>query len=202
MFIFEGSSSFINRKKNNVSPFCKKIYNVEQSEQNKNHILHVTTFNIPKQYQVLVSPGCLSLLNLSLLWAGWVWQAPAAVLHQCWRLPAVLQCGKSLLVPECEGEVGAWDPPALPEGTDTAGRHSGWPPARCQSAHPAGPVQGEAGRPRGGLCVCWGSAGCLVHGVFSAHPEEPKGGVWHCYSGQHPVLRQPATEKAEEADAR
>ncbi len=138
----------------------------------------------------------------SLLWAGWVWQAPAAVLHQCWCLLALLQCGKSLLFPECEGEVGSWDPPALPEGTDTVGGHSGWPAARCQSAHPTGPVQGAAGGPPGGLRVCWGSTGRLVHGVLSAHPEEPEGGVWHGYSGQHSVLGQPAAEKAEEADAR
>lgn len=66
----------------------------------------------------------------------------------------MLQRRHALLLSERAGEVGPRDLSALSSSPDSAGRHSGRPPAGRQSAHPVGQVQGAAGGAAGGQHVC------------------------------------------------
>lgn len=135
--------------------------------------------------------------------AGWVWQAPASVLHQCRYLPSVLQCRGPLLLPERQWEMGARDPVPLSQSPhhpcgDTVG-----PQRRRQSPHRAGQVQREAGTRGGGQVVCRGDQSRLLHWVLSLDSEEPQRGLRCSHCGRHSVLGLPAAAKeVQEQDSR
>lgn len=96
---------------------------------------------------------------------GWVWQAPAFVLHH----PDIFLLCFSVrsLLPERQWEMGARDSvplsqsPHHPRG-DTVG-----PQRRRQSPHRAGQMQREAGTWGGGQVVCRGDQSHLLHWVLS-----------------------------------
>lgn len=119
------------------------------------------------------------------------------MLHQRWCLPVVLQCRHTILIPECQGEVGARDPTALSTYPHPASGHPGRPPAGCQHSHSAGQVQRASSGATRGVHVCWRGACRVIYGVFSTYPEEPERGVWCSDSSQHSEHRQPAAEADE-----
>ncbi len=120
-------------------------------------------------------------------------QAPAAVLHQCWRLLALLQCGKSLSYPECEEK---WIPEIRRHCRGL--RYCWWAlrltAARCQSAHPTGPVQERPVDPQE-ACVCAEEVQAVSYMECSSLTRRTWRRCWHGYSGQHSVLGQPSQQK-------
>lgn len=119
---------------------------------------------------------------------GWIWQAPATVLHQHRHLFAVLQCGEPVLFPERERKVGSRDPMPLPQSANYSRRDPVGPPGGCQSPHWARQMQRKACGGGGRQALCRGNKSHLLHRVLRFDSEKPQRSLWCSHCCWHSVL--------------
>lgn len=110
---------------------------------------------------------------------GGFWLFALTLLPRHWRLPCLLQCGKSKLLPKHYREMDPWDTNSQPPGSSApsgdTGRLAGW----CQCPHQPGSLPCEARAPASGRRSSRQNPGWSLPGVLSTDPEEPQRSVWH-----------------------
>lgn len=143
-------------------------------------------------------PFCYSKITYSPYFyfcTGWIWQAPPTVLHQHRHLFAVLQCSEPFIFPECDREMGPWNPMSLPQGPYYSRRDPIGPPRRRQSTHWAWQMQREACGGGGRKALCRGNKSRLLHRMLRFDSEKPQRSLWCSHCGWHSLLGYSATAK-------